>query len=103
MYPTTVQHDDQDLARRIIGFLHIRQMPHVKQLEVNVTAGRLVIRGHVASEHDKRLCLELCQHVAGVVRVADELRVNDTPLVPAAVGKDRNHRSSGRPLCLSTT
>jgi osmotically-inducible protein OsmY len=99
MFPTTAQLDDPELARRIIEFLNLRQLAPVAELDVRTTGGLAVVRGQVASERDRRLCIECCRHVAGVVRVVDELCVNDWPartVRPGAVGQSprRNIRAA---------
>lgn len=70
------------LARRLVSHLtgHIEG---VRRLHVTVFGSTVAVRGEMRSRQDKRLCLECCSRVPGVLRVIDELIViADAP--PAA-------------------
>lgn len=76
MFPTTVQFHDQELAKRVIASLANHRPPGATKLRIHAKACQIVISGKVMSEHDKWLSLQCCQHVAGVVRVIDQLVVS---------------------------
>ena len=65
-----------DLRSRIVASLRDK-FPNTQSIRVAVFGGTAVVRGTLPSAHDKRLCLELCRSVPGVVRVFDELIVSD--------------------------
>jgi|SRR5579863_6117662 len=65
-----------DLRSVIVASLKER-IPSSQGIRVTVIGGTAVLRGELSSAHDKRLCLECCRSVPGVVRVFDELVVTD--------------------------
>jgi hypothetical protein len=75
MYPTPIQTDDVELAKRIVSFLFERHVAGLDQININVTGGVVTLFGHVPSAYDKFLCVECCRHVAGVVRIYDALEL----------------------------
>ena len=70
---------DEDLRRRIVVFLFQRNEPALRRIEVDVSNGRVDIRGEVESFYLKQLCLSCCQRVAGVLQVVDEVEVVAAP------------------------
>jgi len=64
----------QDLKWRITACLRDR-LPNLQGIRLTVIGNTVAIRGPVASVQEKRLCIECCRHVPGVVRVVDELLV----------------------------
>ena len=68
------------LRWRIIACFSCR-IPDLCGVHVTVVGNTAVLRGKVRSLHEKRLCLECCRHVPGVMRVVDELIVADEKLV----------------------
>lgn len=66
------------LAWRIVAFLRTR-VPDLHAVKVAASGGTVIVRGILPSAHEKWLCLECCRHVAGVVRVIDELQVAGDP------------------------
>ena len=66
---------DQDLRRRIVTFLWQRRVPSVQDIAVEVTNGTVILQGKVGSFYERQLCLNCCQHVAGVLKIIDELQV----------------------------
>ena len=42
-------------------------------IHITVFGNTVALRGKVRSLHEKRLCLECCRHVPGVMRVVDDL------------------------------
>ena len=66
---------DEDLKRRIVIFLFQRNEPALRRVDVEVSSGRVVIRGRMASFYQKQLCLSCCQRVAGVLQIVDEVEV----------------------------
>lgn len=77
MFPTIVQSHDDELRQHVAEFLASRGL-RWKRLQVTVSSGVVVVDGRATSERDKRLCLECCRHVAGVVRVIDQIQVAHT-------------------------
>lgn len=69
---------DDDLRTRLVNFLHSRRVPGRELVRLNVHSGTVVVRGPLQSAHAKWLCIECCRHVAGVIKLVDEL-VIDAP------------------------
>ncbi len=66
---------DQDLQRRIESFLFQRHIGALRRVHVAVNNGCVAIQGRVNSFHEKQLCLNCCQRVAGVTRITDQVEV----------------------------
>lgn len=65
-----------DLEWRIKACLRDR-LPGLKAvIHITVIGSTAAIRGTVRSPQDKRLCIECCRHVPGVMRVVDDLIVD---------------------------
>ncbi|MBI3866756.1 MAG: BON domain-containing protein [Planctomycetia bacterium] len=64
--------EGHDIKWRIMACFRCR-IPEVQGIHVTVFGNTAVLRGKVRSLHDRRLCLECCRHVPGVMRVVDEL------------------------------
>ena len=60
-----------------------RNPPALRDLEVEVRNGAAVITGQVSTFYQKQLATSCCQRVAGVLSVLNEVRVTDTPRMPA--------------------
>jgi hypothetical protein len=67
----------RDLKWRIQACLRQR-IPDLQGIHVTVVGNTAAIRGHLRSQCDKRFCLECCRHVPGVMRVVDELLVDES-------------------------
>ena len=74
---------DRQLERRIKNFLEGLNLPALRDLEVEVRNGSAVITGRVSTFDQKQLATSCCQRVAGVLSVLNEVRVTDSPGVPA--------------------
>ena len=76
---------DNELKRRIELFLQRKGVSSLPRLNIEVEGGQVMLQGTVRSFYERQLCL-CCQHVAGVLRVVDELKVEVTsiPQVPVA-------------------
>lgn len=66
---------NDSLQRRVWNFLHCREVPGVDELDIAVDGNTVTLRGILPSQNAKRLCLDCCRHVAGVVRVIDNVTV----------------------------
>ena len=71
-----VSAEPHDLKWRIQACLRER-IAESREIYLAVMGGTVVIRGQVMSHHEKRVYMECCRHVPGVVRVVDELLVED--------------------------
>lgn len=69
---------DSDLKRRVELFLQKKGIASLPSINIQVEGGQVTIQGTVHSFYERQLCL-CCQHVAGVSRVVDELKVNVGP------------------------
>jgi osmotically-inducible protein OsmY len=74
---TAVESVDADLERRIRIFLAQKNVSALQRIAVSASEGTVKVRGRVRSFYEKQLCLSCCQHVAGVIRVIDEIEVED--------------------------
>ena len=90
-------HDD-DLALRVRLFLSGRHRPALRNLEVTVRGGMVLLRGRVATFHHKQLAIEFTRRVAGVLRILDELVV-EAPVIPK-LASETFPRSEHTPLAL---
>ena len=74
-----------DLKRRIMIFLSQRGVSSLQRLDIEVSGGTVTLQGTVSSFYERQLCL-CCQHVAGVLKLVDELKVElpsgTTPTAP---------------------
>jgi osmotically-inducible protein OsmY len=59
-------------------FLDRQRHPNWRTLDVFVRGETVIIHGRLASALEKRQALQCCRHVAGVLRVVDEIEV-ETP------------------------
>lgn len=66
---------NEDLRRRIVNSLHARGVSDVDSLVVESNDGLVVIRGRLPSFQAKRQCVDCCRHVAGVLKLVEELEV----------------------------
>lgn len=67
-----------DLKRCVELFLQKKGVASLPRLNIEVEGGQVMLQGTVRSFYERQLCLS-CQHVAGVSRVVDELKVNLDP------------------------
>ena len=66
---------DGDLENRLVNVLHERHVPRIDLLRIESRGGIVCVRGELPTSHDKWLCVECCRHVAGVIRLVDEIEV----------------------------
>ncbi len=65
-----------DVARRIAACLRER-MAELKGIHVAAFGNTAVLRGEVRTAEEKRLCVECCRHVPGVMKIVNDLTVVD--------------------------
>ena len=75
--------EDEDVHRRIRNFLHQRRVSALKRVKIDVCKGTVVISGRVSSFYEKQLCISCCQHVAGVIKLVDEVDVVENEALPS--------------------
>jgi len=68
--------EGHDLKWRITACLRGR-IPGLQGIHITVFGNTAALRGKVRSLKEKRVCVECCRHVPGVMRVVDELIVAD--------------------------
>src|SRR5262245_59082288 len=71
---------DSELKRRVRTFLSTQHRPGLRKLEVEVSKGTVTLRGRVATFYEKQLSGQLARRVAGVVRLVDDVIVNEVRL-----------------------
>ncbi len=69
-----IDETSSDLKRRIMLFLSQRGVSSVRRLDIEVRGGTVTLHGTVRSFYERQLCL-CCKHVAGVLELVDELKV----------------------------
>lgn len=65
---------DSDLKRRVELFLQQKGVSSLPRLTIDVKGSQVLLQGTVRSFYERQLCL-CCQHVAGVTRLIDDLKV----------------------------
>jgi osmotically-inducible protein OsmY len=60
-------------------FLHVRGIPGVSSLSVDIDGNHVILSGTMPSLQAKRWCIECCRRVAGVMSVTDELEIEAAP------------------------
>ena len=65
-----------DLNRRLMACLRER-IPDLKGIHVAVFGNTAVLRGEVRTLDERRLCVECCRHVPGVMKIVNDLTVAD--------------------------
>jgi hypothetical protein len=70
---------DADLTTRIVIALANRQRPGWRRIHLVVQHGAVTILGEVSTFSNRQLIVAVTRHVAGVLRVADELIVEGRP------------------------
>lgn len=69
---------DAELEQRICSFLHQREVSHCGSLRLRSRGGTVVVSGKLCSRHAKWLCMECCRHVAGVIKIVDQVKIETT-------------------------
>lgn len=77
--PVVYARADADLRTRLAIALGARQRNAWRVVRIATTNGVVRLEGIVPSFHDRQLILAVTQHVAGVMRVEDELKIFDPP------------------------
>lgn len=74
--PSVSKAADKDLQRRVTNYLFGQHLPDLRNLDVEARRGVVTLRGHVHTFHQKQLCLNCCQRVAGVQGIDDRIEVS---------------------------
>ena len=72
---------DRELKRRVRTFLSTQHRPGLRNLEIEVSKGTVTLRGRVATFYEKQLSGQLARRVAGVIRLVDDVIVNEVRLL----------------------
>ncbi len=67
-------HSNQELETRVLRFLYLKG---VEDIDVEADGAVVTLRGRVFSERARRLCLDYCRHIPGVLHVQDELEIEE--------------------------
>ena len=70
-----VVYRDDDIALRVEDFLSRQHFPSFQNLDLEVTHGKLTVRGQVRSFYERQIAMSVCQHVPGVLQFVDEIAV----------------------------
>lgn len=76
---TTLKTADRELRSRVVSYLFGQHVSDLRHLDVEARRGVVTVRGQVHTFHQKQLCLNCCQRVAGVLEIDDQIEV-DSPL-----------------------
>jgi len=66
---------DRDLERRVKGFLGRQHFASLRTVEVSSQSGVITLSGRVNSFHERQLCINCCQRLAGVHGFNDHIEV----------------------------
>ena len=77
--------EDMELEHRLVSFLQERHVLENGSLEVEAHGGVVVVGGRVPSPHAKWLCIGCCRHVAGVIKLVDEIEVSSAADAAAGI------------------
>jgi osmotically-inducible protein OsmY len=75
---------DGDLKRRVELLLQQKGVSSLPRISIEVEGGHVMLQGTVRSFYERQLCL-CFQHVPGVLRVVDELKVELTSFPQVSV------------------
>lgn len=74
--PSVSKAADKDLQRRVTNYLFGQHVADLRSVDVDARRGVVTLRGRVHTFHQKQLCLNCCQRVAGVQRIDDRIEVS---------------------------
>jgi osmotically-inducible protein OsmY len=74
--PSNSKTADRDLKRRVTNYLFGQHVSDLRNVDVEARRGVVTLRGRVHTFHQKQLCLNCWQHVAGEQRIDDHIEVN---------------------------
>ena len=66
---------DRELERRVVEYLASRNYPALRDLNVSIHDGKVVLSGCVSSFHEKQLATSFTQSVAGALDVVNKIDV----------------------------
>ena len=66
---------DQELERRVENFLFTRNYPALRDLQISVCEGTVILSGSVSTFHEKQMASSCAQRVAGVLEVINQIDV----------------------------
>ena len=66
---------DRDLQNRVTSFLCNTNRGALRRLQVEAKDGTVILSGHVSSFYERQLAINCCLHVAGVLKLVDEVQV----------------------------
>ena len=89
--------EDTELEHRLVNFLQERHVLENASLEVEAHGGVVVVGGRLPSSHAKWLCIGCCRHVAGVIKLVDEIEVSPTPTAVEAASTTDDSQESREP------
>jgi osmotically-inducible protein OsmY len=68
---------ETELRNRVLRFLQMKRVPGLERVSADVEGGTVRLHGQVSSFQERALFLECCRHVSGVLKVHDELSVDE--------------------------
>ena len=74
--PTNSKTADRDLQQRVTNYLFGQHVSDLRHLDVEARRGVVTLRGQVHTFHQKQICLNCCQRVAGVQHIDDQIEVS---------------------------
>lgn len=96
MNETTPLASDLDLTRRTALVLYARGICGAEQVVISSNGGIVVLCGEVESSRAKWQCIECCRHVAGVMRIVDQLHISEDEPVPPV--SEARHDDNSTPV-----
>lgn len=80
MHENATANMDRELEEKIRNFLDGRNYPALRQLDIEVEAGKAIVSGIVPTFHEKQVATSCCQRVAGVFEVINNIKVDESPV-----------------------
>jgi osmotically-inducible protein OsmY len=88
---------DADLIRRLVLAFSMHPRQGWRDIQIIVRHGLETLIGEVPTFHSRQLLVAVARHVAGVLRVSDELRVVDLPTRKPRSAKEALTETVDRP------
>ena len=71
------EHQDLDLENRVSRYLDSQHFPSFKKLSIEAERGCVTVVGTVCSFYERQVAISSCQQVAGVLKLIDQIVVDE--------------------------
>lgn len=70
-----VEESNDAVRQGVLKFLHSQYFPSFRKFKIEVDQGTVTLNGSVNSYYEKQVAMTMCQNVAGVVKLIDQIVV----------------------------